>query len=746
MSRTPPSPAPPSPAPPSPAPAAPAPPAADPAHAERDGRPPDAKRGFVETVRRANAPPPPEGSAFFRVCALVAVLVGVLACASVGEISSASALVACLAIALGMTFSALTRNRPWQWVKILLAIAVVGVFVQFVVAVFGAAHSGELSSIEVPLAGLFTWVQVVHAFDVPARRDLLFSVAAAGALVTVAAAQAVSSGFFSWVAIWLLATVVALACSWRSMSGGSGRLPVLGLVGATAVVLAVAVVLDVILPPPKASQEITLPNSITSYLALPPNSGLTEGGANPTEPAKAGRPGGVGGYVGMAGPLDTALRGALGNEIVMRVRATIPGYFLGLTYSTWSGQSWTNPGRCAALVERTGSPFSMPAEPLAGGPPNAFQASDVAGPENVQTFYVEQSLPNILFATSEPFQIYFPDHALVFGCDNSIRSLIAITSGTVYTVVSQDDEVPPAQLRTVPAGPLTSALVAKFQADLQLPSPSPYGRVEALTRSIIASAHATTLLGEVQALERWMGTHTEYSTDIPPLRPGQDAVNEFLFGNRVGYCEQISTALAVMLRSIGVPAREATGYVPGPFDPLSDLYEIQAKDAHAWVQVYFPGFGWQSFDPTTFVPLAPADPGAVLLSDLWHFIAHLPWIPIGIGAGLLAAVLGRRFELRRRRALPKTWAGRLALRLEQAGARAGCRRAPAETLAEYAVRLQAAASSPGLARLPDVVAVVSQAAYGGRAPSEVERARAEEVVRSLRAALRRRSRQTAPAG
>ena len=186
------------------------------------------RTGFFEMVRRANAPHAPENSIFFRTSTLIAVLVGIFACESVGELSPSSALVAGVAIATGMTFSALTRKRPWPWVKILLAGAVIAVFVQFVYDVFGAAHTGELSSIEVPLAGLFTWVQVVHAFDVPARRDLLFSVAAAGALITVAAAQAVSAGFLVWVAIWLAATVVSLACSWRSMSGGRGRLPVAG--------------------------------------------------------------------------------------------------------------------------------------------------------------------------------------------------------------------------------------------------------------------------------------------------------------------------------------------------------------------------------------------------------------------------------------------------------------------------------------------------------------------------------------
>ena len=146
-------------------------------------------------VRRANLSPPPEHSVTFRVATAVAVLTGILACAAVGEVSLPAAVLACAATLAGMTFSYATRNKPWQWVKLLLAVAVLGVFASFVLQVVGAAHVGQLSSIEVPLAGLFTWVQVIHSFDVPARRDLLFSLAAAGALLTVGAAQAISVGF-----------------------------------------------------------------------------------------------------------------------------------------------------------------------------------------------------------------------------------------------------------------------------------------------------------------------------------------------------------------------------------------------------------------------------------------------------------------------------------------------------------------------------------------------------------------------
>ena len=78
-------------------------------------------------IRHANAPLPPEHSVTFRIATAVAVLTGIIACAAVGEISLTSAAVASGAAVAGMAFSYLTRNRPWQWVKILLAVAVLAI-------------------------------------------------------------------------------------------------------------------------------------------------------------------------------------------------------------------------------------------------------------------------------------------------------------------------------------------------------------------------------------------------------------------------------------------------------------------------------------------------------------------------------------------------------------------------------------------------------------------------------------------
>ena len=701
--------------------------------------------GFVEMVRRANAPLAPEHSVTFRVATAVAVLTGILACAAVGEVSVLATVLASVGSVAGMAFSYKTRTRPWQWVKILLALSVLAVFASFVLQMISAAHMGQLTSIEVPLTGLFVWVQVVHSFDVPARRDLLFSLAAAGALLTLGAAQAVSVGFLAYVAVWLGAGLVALGCSWRSMTGGLGPLA-LGSLAATGLVIVMAGAgFLVLLPAPRAAQEITLPSSLISYLPLSDPNGVTGTGAQSTEPAQAGKASGrtgVGGYLGFASELDIASRGSLGNEVLMRVRADRPGYFLGMTYDTWDGQNWKrSPATARILQLTTGSPFEVASawtsfpvlQPAEGTPPGLADGGLGLGPLNVQTFYVAQPIANLLFATPQPTEVYFPEHTLVLGADGSMRSTIAMTPGTVYTVISADDEMSPAALAKI-TGPQSRAVSQALREDLELP-PSRYGRVAALARQIVKSAGATTTYAKVTALEAWMGAHLRYSTDIPPLLPGQDAVNQFLFGSRVGYCEQISTALAVMLRTLGVPTREAIGYVPGPFDPLSDLYEIQAKDAHAWVQVWFPGVGWQSFDPTAQVPLAPPDPGAVLLSDIGHAIGALPWAPIGGGLCVVATGALVAVEMRRRRRRPAGWVGRVTAELERRGAAAGLKRWPAETLGEYASRLGNLASwragPTATASLPAATAVLERAAYGFHEPDAPTRAFVEAVVNGL---------------
>ena len=101
---------------------------------------------------------------------------------------------------------------------------------------------------------------------------------------------------------------------------------------------------------------------------------------------------------------------------------------------------------------------------------------------------------------------------------------------------------------------------------------------------------------------------------------------------------------------------------------------MRAKDAHAWVQVWFPGYGWQSFDPTASVAAAYPAPGATALHDVAHALGRVPPVPTSVV--LVVAALGAAV-VRYHRRRPATWAERVAREIERAGARAGRPRRPA---------------------------------------------------------------------
>src|SRR5271170_6590727 len=153
-------------------------------------------------VRRANEPGPPEHSVAFRVAAAGTVIVAVLACWAQGELSGWITAISIVPLVVGNVFSYARRNNPFPLLKLLLAVAVVSAFVWFFVTVSKSASAGDLASVEGPLAVLFTLIQAAHAFDVPSRRDLGFSLAGSATLMAVAAAQAVDTTFAVYVVLW----------------------------------------------------------------------------------------------------------------------------------------------------------------------------------------------------------------------------------------------------------------------------------------------------------------------------------------------------------------------------------------------------------------------------------------------------------------------------------------------------------------------------------------------------------------
>jgi hypothetical protein len=245
---------------------------------------------------------------------------------------------------------------------------------------------------------------------------------------------------------------------------------------------------------------------------------------------------------------------------------------------------------------------------------------------------------------------------------------------------------------------------------------------------------APTRFDAVAAVETWLRANARYTLDSPVPGRGEDAVDRFLFVDRVGFCEQFAAAETVLLRAAGIPARLATGLAVGvPAKNGRRLF--REKDLHAWVEVLYPGIGWSPSDPTAGVALAAGGGGASVRARLNAAVDRVirtaesvPGGRLGL-AGLLMAVavaIALLVPLYRPRAsrgsapsaVPTGRAAGPALAaFLRYDARLGdSRRRPHESLAELARRLEEAPT--------DAFAVVEAECYGASPPPDVQQAAA----------------------
>ena len=206
-----------------------------------------------------------------------------------------------------------------------------------------------------------------------------------------------------------------------------------------------------------------------------------------------------------------------------------------------------------------------------------------------QTFYIEETQPNVVFGAAAVSQVYFPAGGLKVDGAGSIRAPILLDEGLVYSVDSILPIVDTDRLDA--AGGTVPGRLAPY---LQLPAGLP-DRVGVLADDITASAGSTH--AQVLAVQSWLRTNTRYNLDVPRDPDGVDAVDHFLFETREGFCEQIASSMAIMLRTSGIPTRLVTGYGPGERNPFTGYFEVKQSDAHAWLEVWYPGMGGCSTTP-----------------------------------------------------------------------------------------------------------------------------------------------------
>jgi len=141
--------------------------------------------------------------------------------------------------------------------------------------------------------------------------------------------------------------------------------------------------------------------------------------------------------------------------------------------------------------------------------------------------------------------------------------------------------------------------IAARRAALELPKLDP--RIPELAQTLTADARTDEEIA--RTLERRLRHDYGYTLELLKT-PVADPLAHFLFVRKKGHCEYFASAMAVMLRTLGIPSRVVAGFQSGVFNPVTDLQVVRASDAHSWVEAWISGKGWTTFDPT------PADPHA----------------------------------------------------------------------------------------------------------------------------------------
>lgn len=325
------------------------------------------------------------------------------------------------------------------------------------------------------------------------------------------------------------------------------------------------------------------------------------------------------------GPIDWPREGTA----LLRVESEDPHYWRTIQLDRFDGFRWEVATEGLALDR----PLELPeqVEGADAGPPNPGWVEQV-------TFTVGALDSGLLVAPGAVRAVDGLD-GIVPGAGGTSLTSESLGEGDEYTVTSYVPEPSAAQLRAAPAGyvpelhrytqvtlprrsPVAeagsgSALAAAPGVSVPLYGSAGVAQVDRrLRRSLYADVHslarrltagAPTAYDAVTAIEQHLRRSYAYD-EAPPAR--EVPLRAFLFADRAGYCQQFSGAMALMLRTLGIPSRVAAGFSPGEREEGGD-FQIRDTDAHSWVEVYFNGIGWVPFEPTP-----PAAPARSQLSEL----------------------------------------------------------------------------------------------------------------------------------
>ncbi|MEX1021286.1 MAG: transglutaminase domain-containing protein [Litorilinea sp.] len=296
----------------------------------------------------------------------------------------------------------------------------------------------------------------------------------------------------------------------------------------------------------------------------------------------------------------------VGNSFVFSVFSPVGRYWRAVVYDTYSGRQWLNTYEMEVDLDAGQS------APIA----NWSMRSPIT-----QTVTLLAPSGNVVFSAPDIVRVDVPISAVVnpitqFGDSSTPADMNGDTNGDTEGAGTWGGPVEVTWARTrqmMEAGESYRVVSNYAQTTVRaLESAStdyPAGLLEAYTQlpedfSPRVAAHAVELTAEhatvyakAKAVETFLRTYT-YNDIIAAPPADVDPVEYFLYDIQEGYCDYYATSMAVMLRSVGIPARVVSGYAQGVLDEETGQYFISERDAHTWVEVYFPEYGWIEFEPT----------------------------------------------------------------------------------------------------------------------------------------------------
>jgi transglutaminase-like putative cysteine protease len=302
--------------------------------------------------------------------------------------------------------------------------------------------------------------------------------------------------------------------------------------------------------------------------------------------------------------------------VVLRIKAPERSlYWRATTLDEFTGVGWREslePGRPLATQEFD-SALSDPLLPDAAREEANWVRQDVT---------VEALSDTHLIAAAQPVRWRPGENAPVqYARGGVVLVPEGLVIGETYTVWSYSPQVKPKELATLPAEyPRAIERYLEVVPDVRFPTFGVEGRAE-LVDELFAQRADDLLLAEYEplysearrivggaaspylaavSLEAWLRSEGGFTYEELPEQPldATPPLVDFVLRTREGYCQQYAGAMAVMLRLLGVPARVAAGFTSGEYDERRGEWVVSDHNAHTWVEVYFPGYGWLSFDPT----------------------------------------------------------------------------------------------------------------------------------------------------